>query len=188
MTLILTALMTPALLAAPAGGTGFTDLVRSASYAPAPEAPTPARPEPASDRNEGTDLPAGTPCWQRTKEPGADRMGMPPAFCVRSMKIASGIHSSRALILSADGLSGIYDLRMGPAHDGLFRASAVIYDRTPLIMVCGPAESAYMELSFLLDERGEIVSDPEVRSFYGTTPDTCAYRWDYREIVYSRSY
>lgn len=123
-------------------------------------------------------------CWTRGKEVHADRMGMPSNFCVTSMRLVGDIVREPKLELQASAMSGVYSLKLGPMSDGFRKATARIFDKTPMIMVCAAAESAYIEYSILIDERGKIVSDPETKSFYGTTPDTCATPWDFREIKY----
>lgn len=123
-------------------------------------------------------------CWTRGKEVHADRLGMPMNFCVNSMRLVGDVERAPKLELQGSALSGVYDLKLGPLCDGFRRATARIFDKTPMIMVCAAAESAYIEYSILIDERGKIVSDPETKSFYGTTPDTCGTPWNFREIQY----
>jgi hypothetical protein len=123
-------------------------------------------------------------CWARGKEVHADRMGMPANFCVNSMRLVGDIEKAPQLELQASAMSGTYSLKLGPLCDGFRKATARIFDRTPMIMVCAAAESAYIEYSILIDERGKIVSDPETKSFYGTTQDTCSNPWNFREIQY----
>jgi len=123
-------------------------------------------------------------CWARGKEVHADRLGMPMNFCVTSMRLVGDIQREPQLELQASALSGVYALKLGPMCDGFRKATARIFDRSPMIMVCAAAEAAYIEYAILIDERGKIVSDPETKSFYGTTADTCASPWNYREIKY----
>ncbi|MBI4801175.1 MAG: hypothetical protein HY796_01510 [Elusimicrobia bacterium] len=142
-----------------------------------------AAPEPAARQDDGfiwrRDF-----CWTRGKELNADRMGMPVTFCITSMELTGGINENPKLKLQGSALSGTFNLKIGPPGDGLFKATAVIFERMPMIQVCAPAEGAYIEFIILIDERGKIVSDPQTKSFYGTTPDTCSSAWNYREIKY----
>jgi len=144
-----------------------------------------AVPEPAAVRQNDDFVWRRDFCWTRGKELNADRMGMPATFCINSMAMTGGIHENPKLKLQGSVLSGTFDIKLGPPCDGLFKATAVIFERKPLIQVCAPAEAAYIEFSILIDERGKIVSDPWTKSFYGTTPDTCSTAWDYREIKYA---
>jgi len=165
---------------------GLEDLKRTVPF-DLTEIAAPARPASGAANVDSEDEEftlKGPFCWRRGKEPAADRMGMPESLCIRSMSITAGINSGPKLRLTSDEFSGIYDLKIGAPHDGLFMITAIIFDRSPLIQVCAPAEAAFMELTVLIDERGKIVSDPELRSLYGVTPDTCSSPWDYREIRY----
>jgi hypothetical protein len=187
LSLIMTALCAQTLYAS-----GLEDLRRTASFefaertAQVSAQPVPAAPVPDAVNDDSVFK--GPFCWNRGRDVNADRMGLPESFCVRSMKITAGIHANPKLELAADELSGVFDLKLGPPHDGLFKATSIIFNRIPLIQVCAPAEGAYIELNVLIDERGKIVSDPELRSFYGATPDTCGSPWSYREIKYIFQY
>ena len=177
---------TAALFAAPSHASGLEDLARALPPGqPAAGAVVPSRPVPVAwtaDPSGDNVLGFGERiCWRRGKDQAADRLRMPESLCLRSMKIHIGGQSGPELELSGDGLGGVFALNLGPLHDGLLKASAIIFNRVPLIQVCASAEAAYIELSVLIDERGRIVSEPELRSYYGTTPDTCASPWNYRE-------
>jgi len=124
-------------------------------------------------------------CWARGKDANAERMGMAYSFCINSLEVTAGIRENTKLKVEGDVLNGSFDIKTGPPSDGLYKATAVIFKREPLIQVCAPAEAAYIELSLLIDERGKIVSDPEIKSFYGKTADTCGSSWNYREIKYA---
>jgi len=123
-------------------------------------------------------------CWTRGKDFNADRLGMTYSFCINSLEITAGIHKNPKLNMKGDALSGTFDLKISPPSDGLYRATAVIFRREPLIQVCAPAEAAYIELNLLIDERGKIVADPWTKSFYGATEDTCGSPWKHSEIKY----
>ncbi|OGS06655.1 MAG: hypothetical protein A2270_01375 [Elusimicrobia bacterium RIFOXYA12_FULL_51_18] len=124
-------------------------------------------------------------CWARGKNANAERMGMAYSFCIDSLKVTAGIRENPKLNVEGDVLNGSFDLKISQPSDGLYKATAVIFKREPLIQVCASAEAAYIELSLLIDERGKIVSDPEIKSFYGKTSDTCGSSWNYREIKYA---
>ena len=124
-------------------------------------------------------------CWTRGKDLNAESMGMAYSFCINSMEVTDGIHNDPKLNLKGDILSGTFELKISPPGDGLYRAKAVIFKREPMIQVCAPAEAGYIELNLLIDERGKIVADPEVKSYYGATENTCGSPWKYSEIKYA---
>ena len=142
-------------------------------------APNPAATWPKEDFTLRRDF-----CWIRGKDANADRMGMTYSFCINSLEVTASIHENPGLNLKGDVISGLFDLKISPPGDGLYRATAVIFKREPMIGVCAPAEAAYIELNLLIDERGKIVADPETKSFYGATEDTCGSPWKYSEIKY----
>ena len=117
-------------------------------------------------------------CWIRGKDSNAERLG------INSLEMTSGIRENPRLIVQGDVISGTFDLKISPPGDGLYRVTAVIFKREPLIQVCAPAEAAYIELDLLVDERGKIVADPETKSFYGSTENTCGSPWNYSEVKY----
>ena len=123
-------------------------------------------------------------CWTRGKDANAERLGMAYSFCISSLEVTASIHNDPKLNVKGNVLKGLFDLKISPPGDGLYRAKAVIFKREPMIQVCAPAEAAYIELYLLIDERGKIVADPETKSFYGTTEDTCGSPWKYSEIKY----
>ncbi len=123
-------------------------------------------------------------CWIRGKDSNAERLGMAYSFCINSLEVTAGIRDNPRLIVKGDVISGTFDLKISPPGDGLYRATAVIFKREPMIQVCAPAEAAYIELNLLIDERGKIVADPGTKSFYGATEDTCGSPWKYSEIKY----
>lgn len=169
----------------------FEQLRRTASFeASAPvmdvsaAGPDLAVPAPVPGRQEDGFVWRRDFCWSRGKEVHADRMGMPMNFCVNLMRLVGDVQRAPKLELQGSAFSGVYDLKLGPVRDGFRKATARIFDKTPLIMVCAAAESAYIEYSILIDERGKIVSDPETKSFFGSTPDTCSTPWNFRKIQY----
>jgi hypothetical protein len=162
-----------------AGKAAFSELSGMSEAVPVP----PAAPAPLT-KSAAAGVHGNPFCWSRGKDIGADRLGMPDSFCIRSMEFIPGFNEVSKLEIKGDVLNGIFDLKLGQQCDGFFKATAIIFSRVPMVQVCAPAEAAYIELDMLVDERGTIVSDPAARSFYGETSDACDSEWNYREIKY----
>jgi len=126
----------------------------------------------------------GSFCWQRGKNFNAERMGMPFSFCVDSMEISGNIFEKPRLSVSGSGLSGSFDLKIGPPSDGLYKATTVVFKNSKG-SACSAGEDAYIEFSVLTDSRGKIVAEPFLKAFYGRTPDMCHSQWRYSEIPYT---
>ena len=126
----------------------------------------------------------GSFCWQRGKNFNAERMGMPFSFCIDSMEISGNIFEKPRLSVSGTGLSGAFDLKIGPPSDGLYKATTVIF-KNGKGSACSAGEDAYIEFSVLTDSRGKIVAEPFLKAFYGRTPDMCNSQWQYSEIKYT---
>ena len=146
------------------------------------EKPAAVIPGPAAPERAGFIF-RGSFCWQRAKDPNAERMGMPFYFCVNSMEISGDLFDKPLLNISGTGLNGAFGLRVGPPSDGLYKATAVIF-KNGTGFPCSAGENAYMEFSVLADARGKIVAEPFLKAFYGRNPDVCHSQWEFSEIKY----
>ena len=125
----------------------------------------------------------GAFCWQRGKNADAERMGMPFSFCVDSMRIIGGLFDGPRLSISGNSVNGVFELKVGPPSDGLYKSTAVVF-RKSVGASCSGGEDAYIEFSVLADARGQIAADPFIRAFYGSTSDLCGAQWKYSAVKY----
>jgi hypothetical protein len=126
-------------------------------------------------------------CYQRDADERADKMGMPKSFCIDSMKVEYSAVERSQLTVKGSPLQGTFPVKIEPAGEGLYKASAGIFGNREG-SVCDEVLSAHIAVSVTMDKNGNIKpGSVQVEAETGYTYDSCHSPWEWRSVVFTQT-